>query len=66
MMKLLACTVMACAAAAAAVASNTFDNEACSCSGAFKNVVFNSGVNDQPDIVGRFQTLQSYGVSMWG
>lgn len=36
-----------------------------SCSPAFKNIVFNSGVNDQPDIAGRFATLQSHGVSTW-
>ena len=36
-----------------------------SCNSSFKNIVFNSGVNDQPDIAGRFMTLQSYGVATW-
>lgn len=40
--------------------------EARACSPAFKNIVFNSGVNDQPDIVGRFETIRSYGVDKWG
>lgn len=54
------------AACAAVVAARGFETETRACSGAFKNVVFNSGVNSQPDIVSRFQTLQAYGISMWG
>lgn len=37
-----------------------------SCSSTFKNVVFNSGVNNEPNFPGRFQTIQSTGgVADW-
>ncbi|KAI1325845.1 glycosyl hydrolase catalytic core-domain-containing protein [Xylariaceae sp. FL0255] len=55
----------------AVAASNALGNpiessvEKRSCSGAFKNNVFNSGVNDEPDINARFDLLQSYGISWW-
>jgi hypothetical protein len=36
-----------------------------SCAAQFKNTVFNSGVNNEPDFSGRFRTLQASGVSGW-
>ncbi|KAI0436592.1 glycosyl hydrolase catalytic core-domain-containing protein [Xylaria telfairii] len=57
----------AAAAASTTLASPTLESpvETRSCNAGFKNIVFNSGVNNEPDINGRFRTLQSYGVSSW-
>lgn len=56
---------MATTAMAAAASPMSDAVKARACSPAFKNIVFNSGVNDQPDIVGRLETIKSYGVDKW-
>lgn len=63
--KLLAASAMATTAMAMAVTPMSDAVKAKACSPAFKNIVFNSGVNEQPDIVGRLETIRSYGVDKW-
>ncbi|GAP89026.2 putative glycoside superfamily [Rosellinia necatrix] len=60
-------TLLTVAVAAAGAAGSPIESqlETRSCNPGFKNTVFNSGVNNQPDINGRFRTLQSYGTSLW-
>ncbi|KAI1751781.1 glycosyl hydrolase catalytic core-domain-containing protein [Xylaria castorea] len=54
-------------AASTALASPVSESrvETRSCNAGFKNTVFNTPAYSEPDLNGRFRTLQSYGISYW-